>query len=452
MNNKLKNIIVIKGIIKNLSPLAIGKGKGDLIDIEILKEEDGTPYIPATSLVGALKHHIEKQYNIYDKNKCRNKELWEYLWGSPEMQSHFYIRDLKLIKKTSENVIAVRDGIKIDNYKGITEEKAKYNYEIVNMICDFGFYGEIKIFGDCDLEYTFKLIRTIINVLEGGNFSVGAMTSNGFGRVKLEQTRVHLFEFPKDGEQYLNWLESGSAKNIHNYDITSIKELDQKNLKQFIIEADFEIKDSLIIGSYSTNSNDPDKINIRFNKNPVISGTSLKGAIRSRAERIVNTFGNNSEVILKKTFGWVDEKGKNKEKYKSRVIVEEVPVSNTIEKVQTRIKIDRFTGGVMQHALLEVKPLWHDGESMTLKITLEKYEEWEAGLLLLVLKDLWTSDLPIGGEKAIGRGILKGKRARIKFNGKEVQIKEINGKLDINDESRKLLEDLISKFLEKMGV
>jgi hypothetical protein len=38
----------------------------------------------------------------------------------------------------------------------------------------------------------------------------------------------------------------------------------------------------------------------------------------------------------------------------------------------------------------------------------------EIGLLLLLLKDLWTGDLPLGGGVSVGRGRLKGVRAEIK--------------------------------------
>jgi hypothetical protein len=37
----------------------------------------------------------------------------------------------------------------------------------------------------------------------------------------------------------------------------------------------------------------------------------------------------------------------------------------------------------------------------------------ELGLILLLLKDLWTGDLPIGGESGVGRGRLKGLSATI---------------------------------------
>jgi len=40
------------------------------------------------------------------------------------------------------------------------------------------------------------------------------------------------------------------------------------------------------------------------------------------------------------------------------------------------------------------------------------------GLLLLLLKDLWTGDLPLGGESSVGRGRLKGKTASLVYSGR----------------------------------
>ena len=41
-----------------------------------------------------------------------------------------------------------------------------------------------------------------------------------------------------------------------------------------------------MIGSYSVSSEEPDKVHIKFNGEPVISGPSLKGVICSSAYKI----------------------------------------------------------------------------------------------------------------------------------------------------------------------
>ena len=51
----------------------------------------------------------------------------------------------------------------------------------------------------------------------------------------------------------------------------------------------------------------------------------------------------------------------------------------------------------------------------------EALRQAQVGLLLLVLKDLWTGDLPLGGESSVGRGRLRGQEATLtqKSRGKD---------------------------------
>jgi hypothetical protein len=122
---------------------------------------------------------------------------------------------------------------------------------------------------------------------------------------------------------------------------------------------------------------------------------------------------------------------------------------------QPRIKIDRFTGGVIGGALFETEPIWHKEEKIKVKIQVKKQKDrdsfWGVGLMLLVLKDLWNADLPVGGEKSIGRGLLVGRRARIRVDGREFEIEENEkGTLDIKGD-RDIMEKYVSKFLEHVG-
>ncbi len=43
----------------------------------------------------------------------------------------------------------------------------------------------------------------------------------------------------------------------------------------------------------------------------------------------------------------------------------------------------------------------------------------QIGLVLLLLKDLWTGDLPLGGEISVGRGRLTGKNAVLTYKRAE---------------------------------
>jgi hypothetical protein len=83
---------------------------------------------------------------------------------------------------------------------------------------------------------------------------------------------------------------------------------------------------------------------------------------------------------------------------------------------------------------------------------LQKPEKHEIGLLLLLLKDLWTGDLPIGGESSIGRGRLQGIDAKIYYEGNTWQIQG-KEKLEFIPKSiQEKLESYIQELLQKIEV
>ncbi|WP_374048609.1 RAMP superfamily CRISPR-associated protein [uncultured Clostridium sp.] len=90
------------------------------------------------------------------------------------------------------------------------------------------------------------------------------------------------------------------------------------------------------------------------------------------------------------------------------------------ENIYYRIKIDKFTGGVMRGALLKERPVVGQ-VIIKLKYKKSKGEENKdnkaLGLLSLIFRDLAIGDLPIGSGSSIGRGRLKGEKISI-TNGK----------------------------------
>ena len=116
--------------------------------------------------------------------------------------------------------------------------------------------------------------------------------------------------------------------------------------------------------------------------------------------------------------------------FASRVEVNETVV-NTVKTdlVQNRVSIDRFTGGARDTALFNEQPIFGGTDSdLVVELKLLNPACREIGLVLLLLKDLWTGDLPLGGESSVGRGRFKGKSADLiyKANG-TVKIWKITG-------------------------
>ncbi|HMP95235.1 MAG TPA: RAMP superfamily CRISPR-associated protein, partial [Phnomibacter sp.] len=210
----------------------------------------------------------------------------------------------------------------------------------------------------------------------------------------------------------------------------------------FQILATFRLKSALMIGASGGAKSDADKASIQSNGHYVIPGKSIRGAIRQRARRIlaiwkqqgIQLSAADGKDLTSGPFGFVKQDGTNQENAGRGLIrVEEATISKDAAKpmLQNRIRIDRFTGGVIDGALFNSEPVWTtDKEDLQLTFTMDSFSKVKdestqklyKKLLLMLLKDLWTGDLPIGGEKNIGRGVLQGKKATIIDNNQEVAI------------------------------
>lgn len=447
MNNEsIVGKIIVQGNLHLESPLIIGSGKDDLADIEVLKDKNGAPYIPGTSVIGVLKHYFEDNFK---DNFPENTEDFKYFWGydnkqeQESIQSSFICHDLN----SSNAKIIIRDGIKIDPKSQVAEDKGKYDFEIIEKGAVFDLFWEVtvrqihKIHNKDTFE---RIVATIMEPLTSGSISIGAKTNNGFGKCKLENVIVAEFDF-KNKEDVFKWLKQDFSSVKSSLD----KEIYQKKNNDFTIDAKFAMKNSIIIRSYSDKPDMPDSSNITSNGDFVLPGTSLKGAIRNRAAKILTTLkAEGAQQRIEDLFGTAGEKEDNdKIKIrKSRVTVEEKVIRNIEPEQQTRIKIDRFTGGTVKSALFNSMPLWNkeeNSESINIIIKIRKFEPWEAGLLLQVLKDLWCEDLAIGGEKNVGRGILKGISAIIKWEDekthmlKQIELTSNEKGISFSDESTK---------------
>ena len=379
-----------------------------------------------------------------EKFISKDNKIFEYVFGSENngvYQSHLVVDDL-----ISDNaVISFRDGVAIDNEKNIvkTDEKEhgmKYDYEIVEPGAEFKVNLETTIREGADKEGTIRLLRTIVAELEKENIQIGGKTTSGFGKLKLHDARIIEFDFT-NRDHVSAWLNNDFG-SIQTVDLSTIEPFSREET-DLIIEATFSLNSSLIVGLSTGDPGAPDKVNMKSGGKNVIPGTSIKGAIRHRAEKIINTLSNDPEcceAIINGLFGYVDEKSKSR--MKGRVIVDECYPKNVEELVQNRIKIDRFTSGTITNALFNSAPLWESKGNSRLEVrsVVNDFNDHEAGLMLFVLKDLWNGDLAIGGEKAVGRGCVRGIRAVIHAGSEKFELIQEGTGIKITGNAGKLEE------------
>jgi len=442
--------IFIGGTLVLTSPLCIGTGdRDDRVDAPVLRDVAGIPYIPGTSLAGALQACLRDSFTpVAELDTAR-------FWGSSTddgVQSAFVVGDATVSAGHLEWPVEERDGVSIDAATGTAIDGHKYNFDVVPAGNSFSWMGEVVVRGCDDRTMMERLGRTVLLVLESGMAPVGAHTTKGFGHLELHDMTVCALDMDeaKDVETYLRYCQSGSLDT--NHPLTS--EALALNDRDFDIQADFRLTSSLMVRSYSTRPEDPDETHIRSGGQDILPGTSLKGVLRHRAAMILSALGEQDPEQteeFRSLFGYAEtrhESTSNKAgSLRSRLFVDESIIRGGHSEMQTRVQIDRFTGGVRQGAFLEAMPLWSDkgNERLHLHLRVAQCREWEAGLVLLLLKDLWTSDLSIGGEHSVGRGSLIGLSATVHKGLHSCEIRRDGDTLRVTPEhERGWLESLVS--------
>ena len=98
----------------------------------------------------------------------------------------------------------------------------------------------------------------------------------------------------------------------------------------------------------------------------------------------------------------------------------------------------------MDGALFDEEPIYR-GE---VKVSMELRDQrpGETGLVLLLLKDLLTGDLPVGGTSSVGRGVFRGTATvKMKIDGKDHTL-DLDPSKPATSETVKVLNDEVQKF------
>ncbi len=428
---------ILTTTLTNISPLVIGSGQSDFADLELVRLPDGEVYIPASALAGKIRSYFDEEDDHFKffwgtKSEIKNQS------SKKQYQSHVNIENAT--GTGTKGNLAIKDGVKI-NYETNTAEKgAKYDYEVLEPGVDFKIKIEVTVRKAFDKIQMLRLTDFIGTILSS-DFRIGAFTMAGFGQMKCAPVTIRSFYFEDEAstdiDTWFDYLAEDTGQG--NKEVVNDKIVFSHD-GILNLTANFKIKNALITSTYGTSSNQPDKTQAYRKNNPeelVISGKSIRGALRHRAFKILNTVYYNEEnvnTMINDLFGYVDQKHNNRAK-KSRIRIDEAVLKGYEKYKQARIKMDRFTSGTIDGALMETEAVWSKAdENLTINIQLYKYRPQEVTLLLLLLKDLWSSDLPIGGEKNIGRGVLEGRSAVLRIGDQKVSFNQMADKLKITDE------------------
>lgn len=443
--------IIIRGNLVLETPTCLGNGDRDsLTDLALLRDSmSDRALLTGASLAGALRNYLHERqcsYGKYDERHTLSAMLFGDLSlyeneknlleaNRQELQDSSNQSPLVVNDSISNTVpeVELRDGVKINGTTGTADDQAKYDYELLVAGTTFPLLLELLIEQGQDEIELKRALAIALQGLEKEEIAIGMKKRRGFGCCKVASWQVWEFNL-QNPAQCRAWLhyDHWTPELIGNYpkqpsitDALNVA-LDEEDDRRdrLTITATFNLASSILIRSGHAETNRaPDVVHLKSHRNgglkPVVSGTSLAGVLRHRAERIVNTLQQSTQII-DEMFGPDFTEDRSKKPKASRLIVHENVIENATEKnelVQTRIAIDRFTGGAYPGALFQEQPVFASAETcIKVELELRKPQPHEIGLLLLLIKDLWTEDLPVGGSSSIGRGRLKGKETTITWH------------------------------------
>lgn len=457
--------ITIKGDLILETPAGFGSGdKEELVDIPLLLDPlEGKVLLTGASLAGALRSYLRERECGYEGTGGKDS-LYLNLFGRQEdgegEQSLLIVHD----SIGDKPIVELRDGVKINPITRTTEKNHKFDFELLEAGTRFEVRMELLVQEKRRNDLMCGL-AIALQGLEKGEINLGVRKRRGFGKCKVEKWKVCRYNL-KEPKGLIGWLTNDKKKERESNisDLLGVTDtvLDKRN--SFAVDATFFLDGSLLIGSAFDKVNAPDSVHLKSKRGgktvSVLSGTSVAGALRARALRVANTVckNGNAEAWVDRLFGPPVKSSQDKTSHDkttaSKLITAETEIINPVDLVQSRVKIDRFTDGAYPGALFHEQPVFGLDTGIKMDILIQQPEDAQIGMLLLLLKDMWTGDLPLGGEGSVGRGRLRGESVTLTYRSTDSEpeqwiIKQAKDELEIDGDEAKL-EGFVNKFQEAM--
>ena len=398
------------------SPLRSGTYKGDLQ--EILRRWDGMPIIQGASLAGALRGWQDD----------------EKLFGSINGEGELTFSDMVF----SELKTDIRPRLRINGHYGTVASDGKdkadkgQKFDIVALpsgtqgICTILWKGCIPQERRNDeakqqyIKENTEKLEAYLAAMNAGQIRLGAQRSNGYGIVSIDVKR-RVFDLQNE-EDRKAWLDDAQP-----FESITLPNVTIDRMMRFAVTAQTDgllVKASVGdgIGSKGT-----DAKNLRDNNHLIIPGSSIRGAIRAKAEDILRQLRLSDTIKPEHLFGCTDTEDQGGAA--GIVLFRDAQVEKEAKKT-SRNRINRFTSGVMGSGLFSETPVC--GE-VNMEVLVPAHEEKACALILFALRDLGLGMYNLGSGNNIGRGRLENMVITVSVENKQATLKCINGSAVLDD-------------------
>jgi CRISPR/Cas system CSM-associated protein Csm3 (group 7 of RAMP superfamily) len=465
--------LTLTGVLKCRTPLHVG-GFGDDPDTDLPLARDGLGrcYIPGTSLAGALRQWCARAFGT-----DAVRAAWGFQDGDAGHASFVTVDDLYV--EDAQLIPEVRDGVGIDRRSGVAAEHIKYDRSVLprgTVLKGFALTADVRT---QDADLALAMIAGLRKALEAARIRLGAAKTRGLGKIAL-LSGAQLGRVETNRREGIFQLLGGISDEVTETDISEARRAPPaKSNPRLDIRIDWQPDGPLMVKA-GFDGIAVDVLPLVCGTapgavSPVLPGSSIKGALRTRAEQIVCTlldiepsadrsprwrFLDDTLVpLVNEVFGTRGgtENPTTREKRRGRYRhgnddesrlglaalgvddcyaeaalsadawrhIATAPDEKSLRAARAtgpvkswqqafHVAIDRWTGGAAESFLYTVlEPHALSWEQIEMTVDLERTPAAGVTLLLLVLRDLAAGRLPLGFAVNRGMGAVTVKSVRI---------------------------------------
>ena len=387
MSRGLKKKISVVAKMEAQTSLSVGGvGGSETADLELAQNGKGEWYIPGTSVTGPLRSWLETHFE-------RGGAIAAALFGYQNRKTGKGQASFLSVGDAPLHVLPglgreVRDGIRIDGATGTTKKGFKYNRAVLPA----GTTASLRLELDLPpkpvevrrelaseketvrLEELEAALREMLQALTRGEIRFGAAKGRGLGKMQGKDLQIFVYDFPKDLDL---WLEDKPGQELALKCLGSEETLvPQEFLREEIVVAWEPISPTMVKSGRDGTKADMVPLVSGVGPGgvaPVLPGSSLKGILRGRAEKIVRTLLLKDArdpakeaaclEIVRELFGDEDRGG--------RICIDDVYQRGNVSTLLAwfgeqddfekateyaqHVAVDRFTGGASEGALYSIR-------------------------------------------------------------------------------------------------
>ena len=387
MNRLNKNLYYYAEVtIEAVSPLVLASGKsGNFFDVELVRDANGLPAIPGTTIAGILRHAFQEALTKEDAENIFGYQTkkdgissslevsWAYVHDSKNcIHKSFYSRDEiendPVLKELyiEDNPDFKRDHVRLSD-KGVAYGSGKFDRYFVAAGSRFTFS-----IGLWSLDKECAEWKKIIEVLFSPSFRIGAAGRAGYGCIKVVGIRV-----PSNEKNYFDLSKEADIESFRTCSEAMNLSDVEKNAEKIKLKLSFPLGFRVGGGTRSfleKNGRYADMLPyservITWSDNKgsfdgqrkiVIPGSAIKGALRHRTAYHLARINKNwnwnekDDDDLSELFGnAANENDSESTGQAGKVWFTDLYLNQTKTYQLSRNSIDRFTGGTLNGALFQ---------------------------------------------------------------------------------------------------